>query len=252
MRAQRRAADRKTAESLERIWQTYADEVGLPKSEGLGSVAQSESDEAPTPRRPPVPVMARNVGRPLVAAAIAVVGIAGVALWHGSSDAPDTADRQSWRTSAPAGEPARAAVPAMPATPAPASRETPAPPARTTAKASDQTRRTAADAMDRITFDLGSDSINDASKPILDRIVADMKANRDWRMVIEGHTDAQGAPDDNRALSERRALAVKSYLQSAGIAPGRLGTVGFGSSRPVAPHDARGHALNRRVELHRR
>jgi outer membrane protein OmpA-like peptidoglycan-associated protein len=254
MRAQRRAADSKTAKSLERIWQTYADEVGLPASEAASDVPPPRPDEAPTPGRRPFPVMLGNVGRPLVATAIAVVGIAGVALWHGSSDAPDTADRQPpTRASAPAGKPERAAPPAVSVSPAPASKEPAAQPAaRTTTKPSAETGRAGTDVMDRINFELGSDRINDAAKPILDRIAHEMTANRDWRMAIEGHADAQGAPDDNRALSERRALAVKSYLQSAGVAPGRLSTSGFGASHPVAPHDARGHVLNRRVELHRR
>ena len=104
----------------------------------------------------------------------------------------------------------------------------------------------------RVTFEFGSDGINADSKRILDEIVVAMKANPDWRVAIEGHTDARGTEDYNRALSERRARAARTYLQSAGIAPGRLSAVGFGASRPVAPNDARGNVLNRRVELHRR
>ena len=79
-----------------------------------------------------------------------------------------------------------------------------------------------------------------------------MKANPGWRVAIEGHTDALGSSEYNHALSERRAQAVKRYLEAAGVAPQRLSTAAFGASRPVAPNDARGNALNRRVELHRR
>jgi len=105
--------------------------------------------------------------------------------------------------------------------------------------------------MNRITFDFGSEGINAESKRTLDTIVVALKANPHWRIVIEGHTDAQGTPDYNRVLSERRAQAVEDYLEAAGIAPGRLRAAGFGASRPLAPNDARGNAVNRRVEIRR-
>ena len=67
---------------------------------------------------------------------------------------------------------------------------------------------------------------------------------------IEGHTDNRGDRKKNLLLSEQRAKAVATYLQKAGIYPGRLEAVGFGDGRPIAPNlTARGRELNRRVEL---
>jgi outer membrane protein OmpA-like peptidoglycan-associated protein len=106
--------------------------------------------------------------------------------------------------------------------------------------------------LSRINFDFATDDIDARSKRALDKVVAAMTANPGWRLTIEGHTDVHGTADYNRALSERRARAVRKYLEAAGIAPQRLTAVGFGASRPVAPNDAPGNALNRRVELHRR
>lgn len=105
--------------------------------------------------------------------------------------------------------------------------------------------------MYRISFGFGSDAINGESQRILDTIVAAMNANPHWRVTIGGHTDALGTSEYNQALSERRARAVKAYLQSAGIAPRRLSAVGYGASHPIAPDDAMGNALNRRVEFYR-
>jgi outer membrane protein OmpA-like peptidoglycan-associated protein len=57
-------------------------------------------------------------------------------------------------------------------------------------------------------------------------------------------------PQHNQQLSEKRALAVKAYLVTAGVDTGRLATAGFGATKPVATNDsAIGRAENRRVEL---
>lgn len=101
-----------------------------------------------------------------------------------------------------------------------------------------------------ITFDPGSDSIRGESKPPLDRIVAVLKKRPDWALTIEGHTDSTATAQYNQELSQRRAAAVKTYLQAGGIDAARLSTVGHGASRPVSDNDTPvGRALNRRVEF---
>jgi outer membrane protein OmpA-like peptidoglycan-associated protein len=72
----------------------------------------------------------------------------------------------------------------------------------------------------------------------------------DSTMVIEGHTDSQGAAEFNQQLSQRRAEAVRNYLVSRGIADDRVKAEGFGPSRPVADNATpEGRANNRRVEI---
>ncbi|HVF28683.1 MAG TPA: OmpA family protein [Pyrinomonadaceae bacterium] len=101
-----------------------------------------------------------------------------------------------------------------------------------------------------ITFDPGSDVIRGESKPPLDRIVGVLKKRTDWALTIEGHTDSTATAQYNQELSQRRAAAVKSYLQSGGIDAARLSTVGYGASKPVSGNDTPvGRALNRRVEF---
>lgn len=69
-------------------------------------------------------------------------------------------------------------------------------------------------------------------------------------MVVEGHTDAQGAAEFNQQLSQRRAEAVRSYLVSRGIAADRITAEGHGLTRPVSDNGtAEGRANNRRVEI---
>ena len=66
------------------------------------------------------------------------------------------------------------------------------------------------------------------------------------RVVIEGHTDAIGSDAYNLALSQKRALAVKTYLVvQHGIPAENLRTVGLGESalinpeKPLAPENRR-------------
>lgn len=67
---------------------------------------------------------------------------------------------------------------------------------------------------------------------------------------IAGHTDADGTPEHNQSLSERRAAAVAGYLQGRGVARARIMAVGVGEAHPVASNaSADGRARNRRVEL---
>lgn len=101
-----------------------------------------------------------------------------------------------------------------------------------------------------INFDTDSDKIKDESKPTLDKVVAMLKAKPDWRLTIEGHTDSTSTLEHNQDLSERRAAAVKNYLQAAGVDGSRLTTAGFGDTKPVLSNDTElGRAQNRRVEL---
>jgi outer membrane protein OmpA-like peptidoglycan-associated protein len=72
----------------------------------------------------------------------------------------------------------------------------------------------------------------------------------DTNIVIEGHTDSDGAEEYNQKLSERRAASVAQYSQSLGVASARMTTVGFGETTPVADNaTVAGKAKNRRVEV---
>ena len=101
-----------------------------------------------------------------------------------------------------------------------------------------------------VNFDFNKADIKPAFAPILDEAVAALKANPSVNVVIEGHTDSTGPEAYNKALSAKRADAVKSYLVSKGISAARLSTVALGESQPIADNKtAEGRRMNRRVEL---
>ena len=102
-----------------------------------------------------------------------------------------------------------------------------------------------------ILFATASAEIQGESTPTLKEIGGMLTAHPELKLMIEGHTDNVGAAATNQTLSEQRALAVKQYLVSTyGIDATRLGTSGFGASKPTSSNDTpEGRQNNRRVEL---
>lgn len=84
----------------------------------------------------------------------------------------------------------------------------------------------------------------------LDNVVTALKASPDRSVLIEGHTDSQGAHQYNMDLAQRRAESVRSYVVSHGVPADSVKSVGIGPDRPVADNaSAEGRANNRRVEI---
>jgi outer membrane protein OmpA-like peptidoglycan-associated protein len=71
------------------------------------------------------------------------------------------------------------------------------------------------------------------------------------RFRIEGHTDTVGSPELNKALSQRRADAVATYLETKyGIAAVRLNAQGLGEDGLLVPTpDQTPEPRNRRVHI---
>lgn len=85
---------------------------------------------------------------------------------------------------------------------------------------------------------------------LLDAHAAFLRANPSVRITIEGHADERGTPEYNIALGERRANAVKMYLQGKGVSADQLSIVSYGKEKPaVLGHDEAAYAKNRRAVL---
>lgn len=99
-----------------------------------------------------------------------------------------------------------------------------------------------------VTFVTGSADLTPPSRATLNRVAALLKQAPAVRAEVQGHTDNQGAPAANLALSTSRAKAVVAYLATRGIAGNRLVAKGYGQTKPVAPNGTEaGRAKNRRV-----
>lgn len=101
-----------------------------------------------------------------------------------------------------------------------------------------------------IYFDTDQATLKATSTEVLDQVKALLQSRPQLRLVVAGHTDAEGGNEHNLALSRRRAAAVAAWLTEHGIDGGRLQAEGHGESRPVANNGtSEGRALNRRVEI---
>jgi outer membrane protein OmpA-like peptidoglycan-associated protein len=103
--------------------------------------------------------------------------------------------------------------------------------------------------LDHVEFPTGKATLIGDSASRLDVVVEYMTHKKSVRIEISGHTDNVGDPKANKALSQKRADAVRDYLVSKGIDRARIESVGYGDSRPAAPNTTpEGRQKNRRIE----
>lgn len=104
---------------------------------------------------------------------------------------------------------------------------------------------------ERVAFDFGKATVTAVeAHEFLDRMAAILKDKTAANIVLEGHTDNQGARTLNQKLSEDRAGTIRQELIRRGVADARLSTAGFAFDRPVLANDSEvGRKVNRRVEL---
>ena len=101
-----------------------------------------------------------------------------------------------------------------------------------------------------IQFEKGNAVIKSTSYESLDEIVKVMKENPEAKIAIKGHTDNTGNPAKNVSLSQKRADAVKNYLESKGVNAESVTAKGMGSSEPIKDNATKdGQEANRRVEV---
>lgn len=99
-----------------------------------------------------------------------------------------------------------------------------------------------------VSFDTGRADIRPQMRPVLDEI--GRAIDPQMHVTVVGHTDSTGGDAVNDPLSRERAEAVRNYLASRGLNPGRVTVVGRGAREPVAGNDTEsGRAANRRVEI---
>lgn len=99
-------------------------------------------------------------------------------------------------------------------------------------------------------FDWDRSDIRSDSASILDRVAEAVGQLKASKVQLVGHADRSGSDAYNQRLSERRAHAVRSYLEGKGIS-GDYTEEGRGESDPRVPTpDGVREQENRRVEIH--
>ena len=101
-----------------------------------------------------------------------------------------------------------------------------------------------------VLFDFNKATLQTASEPVLQQVLAVLNKNTTLNIEVQGHTDNVGGDTYNQTLSESRAAAVRTWLTQHGIAASRLTAKGYGMTKPVADNRTdEGRAKNRRVEI---
>ena len=99
-------------------------------------------------------------------------------------------------------------------------------------------------------FPLDSAELDDAGRAVVTANAGIMRKYPSWMITVEGHCDERGTAEYNLALGERRALAVKTYLLSLGIAGDRVRTISYGKEFPFDQgHDEKAWTSNRRAHF---
>lgn len=99
-------------------------------------------------------------------------------------------------------------------------------------------------------FELAGQALTAESSARLDEVLA---AAANWEAAeieVVGHTDRLGTPENNIALSQKRADHVRALLVERGANAAAVRAIGMGEREPVVPtEDGVAEAANRRVEV---
>lgn len=99
-------------------------------------------------------------------------------------------------------------------------------------------------------FETNKFDISSNSKLALDKLQKIFAEYPETNILVEGHTDDVGTDAYNLTLSEKRAIAVSSYLKQAGVSSSRIITKFYGESQPKVANDSDANrAMNRRVQF---
>ena len=101
-----------------------------------------------------------------------------------------------------------------------------------------------------VEFEVGKSELTPRGQQILDEMVVSLLKLKSQKLEVIGHTDDQGLPANNLALSQARAEAVKAYFASKGLDASLISASGAGSNRPLVSNTTgEGRARNRRIEF---
>jgi OmpA-OmpF porin, OOP family len=104
-----------------------------------------------------------------------------------------------------------------------------------------------------IEFGSGTNTLSGDAEKQLQALFNDLVVANGLKVEVHGHTDNVGNPDANMSLSEKRAFAVKQWLEkksASNFPEGRISVSAHGSQNPLVPNDTpEGKAKNRRVTI---
>ena len=99
-------------------------------------------------------------------------------------------------------------------------------------------------------FGFDTDRVNASEMAKVNEAAAYIKSNPGMVLVIEGHCDERGTEEYNRALGERRAIAVENKMRESNVDLANIHTVSYGEDKPaVTGNNESAWSQNRRAVL---
>jgi len=101
-----------------------------------------------------------------------------------------------------------------------------------------------------VLFDIDQSTISPSAQTKIKNLSDVFQKYPDSYILIEGHTDSTGTAEHNMALSERRAKAVATYLETQNVNASRVKTASYAATQPKFPNNTEANrSQNRRVEF---
>ena len=124
-------------------------------------------------------------------------------------------------------------------------------PTRVTGELAERLEQSGFAVLEGIEFKTGSSELDGTAQETLKSLAEYLNAKPDIRVILVGHTDAEGSLQGNINLSQRRAESVaRSLVSEFGASADQVAAGGAGFMSPRADNATEdGRALNRRVEV---
>ncbi len=107
-----------------------------------------------------------------------------------------------------------------------------------------------------LVFDSGSAQIRVDQLPLLDSMLGTLVPYNEYDFAVEGHTDSRPFGDENGRtnwdLSTDRANAVRTRLETVGVAQGRIRVEGYADTIGLPAEELEGLQEEERLARHRR
>lgn len=101
-----------------------------------------------------------------------------------------------------------------------------------------------------ILFDVNKAELRGDARTNIEKLAVILNKYPDTKIVVEGHTDADGSDEYNLKLSQLRAQSVANQMTSVQVDVTRFTIMGYGESQPAADNSTpEGKQANRRVEI---
>ena len=101
-----------------------------------------------------------------------------------------------------------------------------------------------------IFFDLNSTAITKDGESVIGDVFNELSDDTEYSIRLDGYADRSGKKNYNKALSERRAVAVRERLKKKGLNKGNFTITAHGETTPmIETPDGVKEKANRRVEI---